>query len=98
MADETDIDALLREATAAQDRGALVEAHTLLKAVLARDPSRRDAIKRHTVIATKLHQPKSALAVLDTARRADPTNPEWSFGRALVLANARTEGRGHRRL
>jgi hypothetical protein len=40
------------------------------------------------VIASKRGRPEEALRTLDAASRADPSNAEWPFGRALVLADA----------
>jgi Tfp pilus assembly protein PilF len=90
MTDE--IDALMREAAASHDSGDLAEADALYRRVLDHDPLHRDAIKHHVVIASKLGRPDDALAALETASRADPSDAEWPFGRALVLADSgRTE-------
>lgn len=94
MTDKTqpEIDVLLREAAASHDGGALAEADALYRRILVRDPLHRDAIKHHVVIAAKLGRPEDALVALDTASRADPSDAEWPFGRALVLAaSGRTE-------
>jgi Flp pilus assembly protein TadD len=92
MVDESEINALLRQAAASFESGAPEDAGALYRRVLDLDPLHRRALRQHAVIASKRGRPEEALTALDAAGRADPSNAEWPFGRALVLADAgRTE-------
>src|SRR6185312_15446441 len=84
MSDYPEVGTLLRQASALFQADKLDAADALYRRILDFDPAHREASLRRITIARRSGRRDEALALIESAGRADPSNAEWQVGRALA--------------
>jgi tetratricopeptide (TPR) repeat protein len=86
MSDYPEVGSLLRQASELLTAGKDAEADLLYERILNFDAAQKEARLRRIVIAQRAARHEDVLALIDTAVRTDPSNPQWLVGRGLALS------------